>query len=129
MKTIKSSWNSDRVAAAACNRCAPKRIAPRPSALYAQYKMGTNIVSVFTRRGRKVFSRPFGDSILSACVIGDELRVETANGSSFVCDVWTGKLQESEVPAKPMSIECPAAGQLDSNIFGSSPNASALGAA
>jgi hypothetical protein len=101
MRTIRSSWNSDRVAAAFCNRRVPKRTAPRLSALYAQYQIGSDMVSVFTRRGRKVFTRHFGDTILSACVSGDQLRVETANGGHFVCDAWTGKLLESEEPLKP----------------------------
>ena len=101
MRTLRSSWNSDRVAAAFLTRRAPKRTAPRRPALYAQYKIGADMVSVFTRRGRKVFTRHFGDTILSACVSEDQLMVETANGGHFVCDAWTGKLQESEAPLKP----------------------------
>lgn len=101
MRTIRSSWNSDRVASAYCNRRPPKRTAPRPSALCAQYKTGSNEVSVFTRRGRELFSRHFGGTIASACVRGDKLEVLTANGGSYVCDAWTGILLESEAPAKP----------------------------
>ena len=101
MRTLRSSWNSDRVAAAFITRRVPKRTAFRRPALYAQYKIGSDMVSVFTRRGRKVFTRHFGDTILSACVSGDQLRVETANGGRFVCDAWTGKLLESEVPLNP----------------------------
>ena len=97
MRTMRSSWNSDRVAAATLNRRAPKRTAPRPPALYAQYKTGSDMVSVFTRRGRELFTRHFGDTISSACVRGDKLEVETANGVRFVCDAWTGR-PESEIP-------------------------------
>ena len=101
MRTLRSSWNSDRVAAAFITRRVSKRTEFRRPALYAQYKIGADMVSVFTRRGRKVFTRHFGDTILSACVSGDQLRVETANGGRFVCDAWTGKLLESEAPLKP----------------------------
>ena len=100
MKMLKSSWNPDRVAAACCNHRPSKGGAPRVAALYAQYKAGSDCVSVFTRRGRKIFARRFGDEILSACVFGDQLRVETRNGGSFACDAWTGKLLESEVPSQ-----------------------------
>jgi len=101
MRTMRSSWNSDRVAAAFLTRRAPKRTAPRHSKLYAEYKIGSDTISVFTRRGRKVFTRHFGDTILSACVSGDQLWVETANGGRFVCDAWTGKPLESEAPLEP----------------------------
>ena len=100
MRSIKSSWNSDRIAAAYCNRCAPKKASSRLSALYAQYKTGFDMVSVFTRRGRRVFTRHFGDTILSACVSGDQLKVETTNDGRFVCDAWTGKLLESNDSTK-----------------------------
>ena len=52
---------------------------------------------VLTRRGRKVFSRQFGEEIASACVVDEELRVETVSGSRFQFDIWTGKLLESAV--------------------------------
>lgn len=97
MRTLKSSWNSDRVAAAFCNRRQPKRAVPRPAAFYTQYKNGGDAVTVYTRRGRKVFSRQFGEEIASACVVEEELRVETVSGSRFQFDIWTGKLLESAV--------------------------------
>ena len=95
MITPKSSWNSDRIAAAFCNRRQPKRAVPRPAAFYTQYKKGGDTVTVLTRRGRKVFSRQFGEEITSACVVDEDLRVETANGSRFQFDIWTGKLLAS----------------------------------
>ena len=94
MRNIKSSWNSDRVAASACNRRPAKKQGPRPPALYAQYKLNTDIATVFTRRGRKVFTRRFGGTIRSACIDGDNLKVETVNGGRYVCDAWTGELLE-----------------------------------
>lgn len=101
MSTIKSSWNEDRVAASACNRRPAKKQGSRPSALYAQHKVNTDIVTVFTRRGRQVYTRRFGDVVLSSRIDGDDLKVETVNGGRYVCDAWTGELLEGDVPAKP----------------------------
>ena len=95
MSTIKSSWNEDRVAASYCNRRPAKKQGPRPSALYAQHKINTDIVTVFTRRGREVYTRRFGDVILSSRIDGDDLKVETVNGGRYVCDAWTGELLEA----------------------------------
>ena len=92
MKTLKSSWNSDRVAAATI----AKRSCPaRPvSAMFTQYKAGSDEVQVITRRGRVVFSRRFGGAIASACLHGDALEVETVAGRRYVCDVHSGELLE-----------------------------------
>ncbi len=95
MSTIKSSWNEDRVAASACNRRPAKKQGLRPSALYAQHKINTDIVTVFTRRGRVVYTRRFGDVVLSSRIDGDDLKVETVNGGRYVCDAWTGELLEA----------------------------------
>ena len=105
MITPKSSWNSDRMAAAFCNRREPKRVVPRPAAFYTQYKIGGDTVTVLTRRGRKVFSRQFGEEITSACVVDEELRVETVNGSRFQFDIWTGKLLASATKEGQQSRE------------------------
>ena len=110
MSTIKSSWNEDRVAASYCNRRPAKKQGPRPSALYAQHKINTDIVTVFTRRGREVYTRRFGDVVLSSRIDGDDLKVETVNGGRYVCDAWTGELLEGDVPAKPevaCTADCP----------------------
>lgn len=95
MRRVRSSWNEDRVAASYCNRRPAKKQGPRPSALYAQHKINTDIVTVFTRRGRQVFTRRFGDVILSSRIDGDDLKVETVNGGRYVCDAWTGELLEA----------------------------------
>ena len=95
MKNIKSSWNENRIAASCCNRRHSKKNGPRPSALYAEYKMNTDKVMVFTRRGREVFARRFGDTIRSARIEGDDLSVETVNGSRYICDAVTGELLEA----------------------------------
>ena len=95
MQNIKSSWNEDRIAASCCNRRHSKKNGPRPSALYAEYKMNTDKVTVFTRRRREVFERRFGDAIRSARIEGDDLRVETVNGSRYMCDAVTGELLEA----------------------------------
>ena len=101
MKTLHSSWNSNRFAAADCCRRHSKKNGPRLSALYAQYKVNSDQVEVHTRRGRKVYTRQFGDTIISACIVGDELQVKTMNGGRFVCDAQTGKLLESDLPVMP----------------------------
>ena len=72
---MKSSWNPDRIAASVCNRRPAKKQGPRPSALYAQYKVNTDIVTVFTRRGLEVYTRRFGDTIRSSRIDGDETAV------------------------------------------------------
>ena len=104
MKRLKSSWSLDRVAASACNRRPAKKQGPRPSALYAQYKINTDTVTVYTRRGREVYTRRFGDVVLSSRIDGDDLKVETVNGGRYVCDAWTGELLEADFPAKPDAI-------------------------
>ena len=96
---LHTSWNSDRIAAAACCRRHSKKNDLHLSALFAQHKVNSDQVEVYTRRGRKVYSRQFGDTILSACIVGDELLVETMNGSRFVCAAQTGKLLKSDLPA------------------------------
>ena len=53
--------------------------------------MNTDKVTVFTRRGREVYTRRFGDVILSSRIDGDDLKVETVNGGRHVCDAWTGE--------------------------------------
>ena len=104
---MKSSWNPDRIAASVCNRRPAKKQGPRPSALYAQYKVNTDIVTVFTRRGRQVFTRRFGDVILSARIDGDDLKVETVNGGRYVCDAWTGELLEAWPAAETATKTAP----------------------
>lgn len=103
MRSIPSSWNSDRIAASVSGRRPSSRTAPKPSALYAQYRSNSDTVTVFTRRGRKVYARSFGDTILSALIDGDDLSVKTVNGGRFLCDAATGELLESDIPAKPTS--------------------------
>ena len=104
MKRLKSSWSLDRVAASACNRRPATKQGPRPSALYAQYKINTDTVTVYTRRGREVYTRQFGDVIVSARIEGDVLRVKTENGGRYVCNATTGELLEADFPAKPDAI-------------------------
>ena len=104
MGRLKSSWSPDRVAASACNRRPAKKQGPRPSALYAQYKVNTDTVTVFSRRGREVYTRQFGDVIVSARIEGDNLKVETENGGRYVCNATTGELLEADFPAKPDAI-------------------------
>ena len=105
MKKLGSSWNENRMAAAFCNGHSKKSVAIPVSKLYAQYRENSDMVTVFTRRGRKMFSRQFGDIIFSACVRGDELQVETMNGGIFVCNARTGELLETTAPAKTASAE------------------------
>ena len=92
MKTLKSSWNSDRVAAATIakrSRCVRSVHTP-----FAQYRLGSDEVQVLTRRGRVIFTRRFDGTIASACVRGDMLEVETTAGSRYVCDAQTGEILE-----------------------------------
>ena len=107
MRTIKSCWNDDRIAASVCNRRPAKKQGPRPSALYAQHKINTDIVTVFTRRGREVYTRRFGDVILSSRIDGDYLKVETVNGGRYVCDAWTGELLEAWPAAETATKTAP----------------------
>ena len=98
MKTVRSCWNSDRVAATAGARRSTRR-GKRMSSLYAQYRCGYDAVEVFTRRGRLVYTCRFGNKIASACIRGEKLEVETVNGGHYVCDAWSGKLLDGIVPA------------------------------
>ena len=97
MHTIRSSWNPDRFAATAGARRSTRggNCAPR---LYAQYMCGSDAVRVFTRRGRLVYTCRFCAEIASACIRGEKLEVETANGGRYVCDAWSGKLLDGSVP-------------------------------
>ena len=121
MSTIKSSWNEDRVAASYCNRRPAKKQGPRPSALYAQHKINTDIVTVFTRRGREVYTRRFGDVILSSRIDGDDLKVETVNGGRYVCDAWTGELLEAwpatETATKTAPEKVSAVSEAPTGVF------------
>ena len=105
MARLYSSWNSDRIAAAVCCRRHSKKNDYRPSAPFAQYKVGSDLVVVRTCRGREVYARHFGDTIQSARIVGDDLLVETVNGGRFVCDAETGELLEANPPAKPAVVE------------------------
>ena len=58
MQNIKSSWNEDRIAASCCNRRHSKKNGPRPSALYAEYKLNTDKVTVYTRALAAAARRP-----------------------------------------------------------------------
>ena len=98
MKTIRSCWNSDRVAATVGARRSTRAVNRAPS-LFAQYKSGSDAVEGFTRRGRLVYKHRFGDEIASACIIGEKLEVETVNGGRYVCDARSGKLLDGSVPA------------------------------
>ena len=100
MKKLKSSWNEDRIAAAFCNRSPQKGATPRTAKPAVRCEIDSDRVTVFTKRGRKVFSRQFGDMVYSTCICGNELEVETMNGSIFVCNVRTGKLLETHVPSE-----------------------------
>lgn len=92
MKTLKSSWNHDRVATATiAKRSRRTRSVSTP---FAQYRLGSDEVQVRTRRGRVIFARRFDGAISSACVRGDVLEVETETGGRYVCDAQTGKLLE-----------------------------------
>lgn len=55
-----------------------------------------------------MFSRRFGDTILSAIVIGEELHVETVNGNRFVYNARTGKQLETNIQNKPDIGNSPA---------------------
>ena len=120
MQRIKSSWNEDRIAASCCNRRHSKKNGPRPSALYAEYKLNTDKVTVFTRRRREVFARRFGDAIRSARIEGAALRVETVNGSRYKCDAVTGELLEAwpavETVAETASGNMPAIPEIPAGI-------------
>ena len=69
-----------------------------------EYRLNTDKVTVFTRRGREVYTRQFGDVIVSARIEGDNLKVETENGGRYVCNATTGELLEADFPAKPGAI-------------------------
>ena len=69
-----------------------------------EYRLNTDKVTVFTRRGREVYTRQFGDVIVSARIEGDVLRVETENGGRYVCDARTGELREADFPAKSEGV-------------------------
>ena len=97
MRTIRSCWNSDRVATTVGARRSTRTENRAPS-LFAQYKSGSDAVEVFTRRGRLVYKHRFGDEIASACISGDKLEVETVNGGRYVCDACSGKLLVGSVP-------------------------------
>lgn len=123
MKTLKSSWNSDRIAAAICNRRSSKKKASRSPTLYARFNDEPNIVSVVIRRGREVFSRRFDDTVTFARVVGNDLQVETADGSRYVFDAWTGDLLTADIPTKPAAADLPPAARPEPATHGELPHA------
>lgn len=72
-------------AASVCNRRPAKKQGRRLSALYAQHKINTDIVTVFIRRGREVFTRRFGGVILSSRIdaIDTCVKLPPNTGSGF----------------------------------------------
>ena len=64
-------------------------------------------MTVFTRRGREVYTRRFGDVVLSSRIDGDDLKVETVNGGRYVCDAWTGELLEAWPAAETATKTAP----------------------
>ena len=94
---IRSSWNADRVAAAAVARKPAKRGTQYRAQLYTQYRCGGNMVAVYTRRGRKVYDLKFDSAVVSASVSDNVLVVETASGSHFRCEAWNGRLLDAQI--------------------------------
>ena len=101
MRTLRSSWNCDRVAACA-NTPKVKIHAPRKRYLYAQYK--DNEVSVMTARGKKLITLHFDSKITSAIVKDERLYVETKGDCSFVYDAVTGDMITENRPTPPTGI-------------------------
>ena len=123
MKTLRSSWNSDRIAAAICNRRSSKKKASRSPTLYARFNDEPNVVSVVIRRGREVFSRRFDDTVTFARVVGNDLQVETADGSCYVFNARTGDLLTADVPPMPAVADLPSAAHPVPSAHGEFPNA------
>ncbi len=90
-KYIRSSWNSNRVAACCANSVRKPLEACSPK-MYTEYRAAT--LKVVTRRGSVKFEHTYTSPVASACVVDGELRVTLENGvglfygydgSSFVC--------------------------------------------
>ena len=84
---IRSSFNSDRIAACLASK---KRKARTASArhYYAQYS--GNVVSVRYGRGHIKFERAFDSKIVSAVCREGNLNVELENGANYVFAIETG---------------------------------------
>lgn len=85
--TIRSSWNSDRVASS-CTKKAPAVRVARPQYLFTQYK--DDEVSVCGARGKKHFTFRVDSKIVSASVKNGVLSVSTVDGGKYAYDALTG---------------------------------------
>ena len=96
MKTLRSSWNSDRIAA--CYQKTTKRPhAPRKRYLFAQYR--GQEVSIVGSRGKKHHTIRFGSEIESAIIKEENLYVETMDQSTYIYNAITGLLVSANHPA------------------------------
>ena len=103
MKTLRSSWNSDRIAAC-CQKPAKRPHIPRKRYLFAQYR--GKEVSIMGAYGKKHFTIRFDSEIVSAIVKDDNLYVETMDQSTYIYNAITGLLVSANRLASYAEKKC-----------------------
>ena len=102
MKTLRSSWSSDRIAA--CSKVSTRRFyTPRKRYLFAQYR--GNAVSVVGSRGKKHLTIQFDSEIVSAIIREEKLYVETVNQSTYIYNATSGVLISETHPTPHAGVK------------------------
>lgn len=101
MKTLRSSWNSDRIAA--CSKVSAGHVrSPRKRYLFAQYR--GKEVSVIGARGKKFLTIRFDSEIASAIIKDERLYVETRDRSAYIYHAISGVLISTDRPTPPAGM-------------------------
>lgn len=103
MKTLRSSWNSDRVAACYVNRprTTPKK---RETRMYTEYR-GKNL-KVKTYRNAIRYAASYNSDIASAVYSSGELTVRLIDGSIYTYALDNEKFVQTSIHGK---VQAPAA--------------------
>ena len=102
MKTLRSSWNSDRIAA--CNKVSTRRFyTPRKRYLFAQYR--GKEVSVVGSRGKKHLTIQFDSEIVSAIIRDEKLYIGTMDQSTYIYNATSGVLVSEAHPTSHVEVK------------------------
>jgi len=85
---MRSSWNSDKIAASILNK---DHSARKPAKRYYFAQRRGNEVSVCNARGKVRFTYAFNCALESALIVDDVLKVTAEDGSVYTFDVHTGR--------------------------------------
>jgi len=85
---MRSSWNSDKIAASILSKDHPVR---KSAKRYCFAQRRGNVVSVCNASGKARFTYAFNCALASALVVDEVLKVTAEDGSVYAFDVHTGR--------------------------------------